>query len=79
MTNLRAIGSGYLEVYVDGIKVSQHTTERNAAERAYNEKLARPSADVRYRQTLEVVLEGRFEAAVIEGMQTQAGSTMTGQ
>lgn len=58
MSDLRALGSGYFEVFVDGAKVSQHTTERNAAERAYDEKMANPAADVRYKQQLEVVLEG---------------------
>lgn len=35
---LTAKGSGYYRVFVDSLQVSQHTTEREAAERAINEK-----------------------------------------
>ena len=49
-----ARGSGYYRVYVDGIQVSRHIAEREAAERAVNEAEANPGAHVRYDHDYEV-------------------------
>ena len=58
--NLTAKNQGYYIVTVDGAKVSQHTAEREAVERAVNEKLAKPEAVVEYTHDYRVVvtLEG---------------------
>lgn len=79
MIDLRAIGSGYHEVFVDGVKVSQHTTERGAAERAVNEYLSNPDATVEYRRDYVVVVEGNASLQTIEEMQTQSGYKMNDQ
>lgn len=46
--DLTAEGSGYYRVYVDGVEVSQHTTERKAIQRAMSEREANPEAVVLY-------------------------------
>lgn len=42
-------GGAYYEVYVDGVKFSQHTTQSNAFESAVNQELANPSAETQVR------------------------------
>lgn len=46
--NLTATGGGYYRVLVGGVEVSRHTAEREAVERAVNEKRAQPAAEVSY-------------------------------
>lgn len=45
---LTAVGSGYYRVMVDGVQVSQHIAEREASERATNEKLNALGSEVYY-------------------------------
>lgn len=54
---LTAIGSGYYRVYVDGIEVSKHTSEREAIESAFARETADPSKNVTYKHDYEVKVE----------------------
>lgn len=52
-----AEGSGMYRVLVDGVQVSQHTSERKALKRALDEKLAQPEAEVFYEHDYLVRIE----------------------
>ena len=56
-----ATGGGYFEVYVNGVKVSQHSAEREAAIRAANEAIKNPGAQVEYRHpyTVRITTKGK--------------------
>ena len=54
MITLTAAGSGYYIISVDGVDVSRHITEREAAEGAFNRIEISPTADVRYRHDYSV-------------------------
>jgi hypothetical protein len=56
-TTNHAQNSGYFVVTVDGVVLSNHTTEREAVEAAVNAELANPGKDVRYRHDYEVKVE----------------------
>ena len=55
----------YFKVYKDDIYVSQHTTEREAIERANEQKFDNPDADVTYVHEYEVQV-GLTDAGVVE-------------
>lgn len=46
--DLTATGGGYFRVFVDGVQVSQHTAEREAAERATELAIQNPLSTVTY-------------------------------
>jgi len=54
--SLTAKNQGYYIVSVDGVDVSQHTQEREAAEAAINKKLANPASAVEYRHDYQVTV-----------------------
>jgi len=54
---LTAEDSGYFRVFVDGVQVSQHTTEREAAERVIQEETANPAAECYYDHPYKVRAE----------------------
>ena len=55
--DLRAIGSGYFRVLVDGTEVSKHLQEREAAQEAETHKRAAPDSVVEYVHDYRVVAE----------------------
>jgi len=59
---LTALDQGYFVVSVNNVDVSQHTTEREAIERAANLELTEPSSVVEYRHAYRVKVEA--EASV---------------
>lgn len=63
MADLTARSHGYYRVYVDDQEISKHLQEREAAERALDEKEANPTAEVRYEHdyVVDVTLEAGEE------------------
>ena len=61
--NLPATGGGYYLVMVNGVQVSQHTTERAAAARGVTEKLRNPAATVSYSLTSVTRVEACLPAS----------------
>ena len=57
---LTAIGSGYFIVLVNGAKVSQHLSEREAIEAAANRELQLPTDVVEYYHDYRVRVEGAW-------------------
>jgi hypothetical protein len=49
--------SGYFRVFVNGAEVSQHTTEREALERAENEEEKNPANDIEVTHEYKVAVE----------------------
>ena len=52
--SLTAVGSGYYIVMADGMELSRHTTEREAAERAIIYNCDHPESDVTYHHDYQV-------------------------
>ena len=66
--NLDSITKGYYEVWVNGAKVSQHTSNYKALMRSIEEKAKNETADVYVKQPLiEPVAEG-LEVSVDENL-----------
>ena len=60
--NLDSITKGYYEVWVNGAKVSQHTSNYKALMRSIEEKVKNNSADIHVKQpNIEPVVEGLDE------------------
>lgn len=76
-----AVNSGYYRVFVDGVQVSQHNSDREANERACNEKEANPDMEVYYDHDYKVVIENMsaFTSAIARpgrGSPQQSGTVI---